>query len=482
MNARHSISFRSSQSSRSSSARSNGPSRLQRTRCCGGATVEIGSIWRKPSRRTVSRTPPAEPSSSCVRTAMRRASARLTTVDFTGFVLAHLPPAPARVLEVGCGSAGGVVPALAALGYEVLGVDPDAPEGEWYVRARFQELEPGGWDAVVAGRVLHHVWPLAEGLDRLAAFAPLLLVDEFARTGSTRRRRTGTRRSTVCSRRRASAPPGPPSLDEWRQRHPDLHPHGVAARRAARALRGADARVGAVPPPLARRAGERGARGGPLAAGAFPRSAGAGPDCDADRPARVGCSAVARRRPNPWMSVGEVVVWVLFAALLFPVGFAGWAVGHYTTLGGGKSPAAKTVTVTGRSPRPDGDDRPRRRPARPRRPAAPDDGLRGRGRGPGEGEGHLHRVGLRRPATRSSPPARPGTVGPNLDTAPAADAKKAGHGARRVPAPVDRRPERVHSLGLRGGPDARELRPARCRSRSSDDLVAFVASGAKSSA
>ena len=51
----HSISFLSSQSRRSSSATSNGPRRLQRTSCCGGATVEIGSIWRKPSRRTVSR-------------------------------------------------------------------------------------------------------------------------------------------------------------------------------------------------------------------------------------------------------------------------------------------------------------------------------------------------------------------------------------------------------------------------------------------
>ena len=57
MNASHSTSFRSSQISRSSSSRSYGPSRLQRTRYCGGATVEIGSICRKPSRRTVSSTP-----------------------------------------------------------------------------------------------------------------------------------------------------------------------------------------------------------------------------------------------------------------------------------------------------------------------------------------------------------------------------------------------------------------------------------------
>ena len=83
---------RSSQSSRSSSPRSNGPSRLQSTRCCGGATVEIGSSCRKPSRRTVLSTSVAEPSSSCARTAIRRASSTLTSLGFTRCVL----PARAR--------------------------------------------------------------------------------------------------------------------------------------------------------------------------------------------------------------------------------------------------------------------------------------------------------------------------------------------------------------------------------------------------
>ncbi|MBV8563628.1 MAG: hypothetical protein JOZ56_11095, partial [Actinobacteria bacterium] len=50
-----------------------------------------------------------------------------------------------------------------------------------------------------------------------------------------------------------------------------------------------------------------------------------------------------RRRRNPYTSFGEIAVWVLFAALLFPVGFAGWAIGHYTSLG--KSSGTKTVTV-----------------------------------------------------------------------------------------------------------------------------------------
>lgn len=54
------------------------------------------------------------------------------------------------------------------------------------------------------------------------------------------------------------------------------------------------------------------------------------------------------RRRNPWTSTGEVLIWVLFAALLFPIGFAGWAVGHYTSLG--KSASVRTVTVGTTSP------------------------------------------------------------------------------------------------------------------------------------
>ena len=40
------------------------------------------------------------------------------------------------------------------------------------------------------------------------------------------------------------------------------------------------------------------------------------------------------------------MIWVLFAALLIPAGFAGWAVGHYTSLGGKpSSTVVHTVTV-----------------------------------------------------------------------------------------------------------------------------------------
>jgi cytochrome c551/c552 len=51
-----------------------------------------------------------------------------------------------------------------------------------------------------------------------------------------------------------------------------------------------------------------------------------------------------RRRRNPYVAIAEVLTWVLFAALIFPVGFAGWAIGHYTSLG--KPSGTRTVTVT----------------------------------------------------------------------------------------------------------------------------------------
>ena len=74
MRAAHSKSSRSSHSKRSSSLRSKPPRRLQRTRCWGAATVAIGSSWRKPSCRMVASTPRADPSRSCARTAILRAS------------------------------------------------------------------------------------------------------------------------------------------------------------------------------------------------------------------------------------------------------------------------------------------------------------------------------------------------------------------------------------------------------------------------
>jgi hypothetical protein len=146
--------------------------------------------------------------------------------DFGTFVLKQLPPPPQRVLEVGCGREGGLVELLAGAGYDVLGVDPHAPEGERFLQTTFQELE-GEWDAVVAGRVLHHVNPLDEGLDTLASFAPLLIVDEFASDRIDRAAQDWYEGQHRMLRATGIDPNGPADLDEWRERHHGLHPHVV---------------------------------------------------------------------------------------------------------------------------------------------------------------------------------------------------------------------------------------------------------------
>jgi hypothetical protein len=157
---------------------------------------------------------------------MRRACARLTVLDFTEFTLSQLAPEPQRVLEVGCGCEGGVAPALARAGHEVLAIDPDAPAGPLYRQVTIEELDdPGPFDAVVAGRVLHHVQPLGPALDKLAGLAPLLVVDEFAwnhMDPPTVDWYESQHRLLVAAGRE---PKGPPDLGKWRRRHSDLHPY-----------------------------------------------------------------------------------------------------------------------------------------------------------------------------------------------------------------------------------------------------------------
>jgi tRNA (Thr-GGU) A37 N-methylase/SAM-dependent methyltransferase len=100
------------------------------------------------------------------------------------FVRAHLPPAPSRVLEIGCGPAGGFVPALRERGYLAVGVDPAAPSEPGYHQTEFERYEPAVLaDAIVACASLHHVGDLDHVLDRAeAALAPggVLIVVEWA--------------------------------------------------------------------------------------------------------------------------------------------------------------------------------------------------------------------------------------------------------------------------------------------------------------
>ena len=102
--------------------------------------------------------------------------------SFFDFVVAHVP-ARARVLEIGCGD-GALALELESAGYDVLAIDPVAPDGAIFRRVTLEELdEPGPFDTVVASLSLHHVHDLDAALERVAALlAPegVLAVDEFA--------------------------------------------------------------------------------------------------------------------------------------------------------------------------------------------------------------------------------------------------------------------------------------------------------------
>ena len=103
-------------------------------------------------------------------------------MDFTTFVLSHLGPPAARVLEVGCGQ-GQLALALDALGYDVVAVDPVAPEGPIFRRIEIEELvDSQRFDAAVASYSLHHVVDLDLVLDKLRVLLKpegVLVVDEF---------------------------------------------------------------------------------------------------------------------------------------------------------------------------------------------------------------------------------------------------------------------------------------------------------------
>ncbi|MGH2442854.1 MAG: class I SAM-dependent methyltransferase, partial [Chloroflexota bacterium] len=86
------------------------------------------------------------------------------------FVRAQIPTPPAQVVEIGCGSLGGFVPALRAEGYRAIGIDPHAPEGSWYRQIQFEQYEfSGPVDAVIACTSLHHLHDLNGAIDRIAS-------------------------------------------------------------------------------------------------------------------------------------------------------------------------------------------------------------------------------------------------------------------------------------------------------------------------
>lgn len=98
------------------------------------------------------------------------------------FVLGSLPPAPARVLEVGAGD-GEMARAMESAGYEVVAIDPASSAENVRAIALHELPEPAAsFDAAVAIVSLHHVEPLTESARRLAEVVRpggILVLDEI---------------------------------------------------------------------------------------------------------------------------------------------------------------------------------------------------------------------------------------------------------------------------------------------------------------
>lgn len=160
---------------------------------------------------------------------------------FLEFAREHLPAPPARVLDVGCGQ-GELTTALSVAGYDMLGIDPNAPTGELFRRLKLEDVEESeSFDAIVASYSLHHIRDLDAGLDKIAELlrpGGVIAVDEFAWD-----RLDDTTLDWLYGQRRALAAAGhgnvPASKDElrrdWSAEHLGLH--GFSALR-----RGLDAR------------------------------------------------------------------------------------------------------------------------------------------------------------------------------------------------------------------------------------------------
>jgi cytochrome c oxidase subunit II len=125
------------------------------------------------------------------------------------------------------------------------------------------------------------------------------------------------------------------------------------------------------------------------------------------------------RRRNPWSSTGEVLLWLLFVTLLFPAGFAGWAVGHYTSLGKPSATVVRTVTVGGSTAA-------TTTSSATTTSAGTTTKSSGSGGNAAAGKSVFASSGCGSCHT-FQPAGASGTIGPNLDTAPAADAKADGN-------------------------------------------------------
>jgi cytochrome c551/c552 len=164
---------------------------------------------------------------------------------------------------------------------------------------------------------------------------------------------------------------------------------------------------------------------------------------------------------------------VLFTALLFPAGFAGWAVGHYTSLGKPSATVVHTVTVGSTSSGTTASTATTTTSAKTTTSSG--------GGGGNAAAGKAVFASNQCASCHTFQPAgASGTIGPDLDSAPAADAKADNNmklDAFIKESIVD--PDKYIAKGFQKG-----LMPTDFKSKLSStqlaDLVAFIVSGTKS--
>ncbi len=101
--------------------------------------------------------------------------------DAVAFVRAALPPAPARVLEIGAGD-GALAEVLRGAGYDVTAIDPRGEPPVLPVSLAMLDRPDEHFDAAVAMTSLHHVEPLGQSLAQLHKVlrpGARLVIDEY---------------------------------------------------------------------------------------------------------------------------------------------------------------------------------------------------------------------------------------------------------------------------------------------------------------
>ena len=163
---------------------------------------------------------------------------------------------------------------------------------------------------------------------------------------------------------------------------------------------------------------------------------------------------------------------MLFAALLFPAGFAGWAVGHYTSLGKSSSTVVHTVTIGSTSaPATTTAPAPTTTPATTTSPGGGGNAAAGKAVFAANGCASCHTF---KPANAT------GSIGPDLDTAPASDAKADSNMnlAAFIKESIDN-PDAYIAKGYSKGVMPTTFGQS-LSSTQLNDLVAFILSGTKS--